>query len=651
MVVTANRTEAQLKHVSQNITVFTQTHIRDSGATSVTDLLAGAGIQVYNEGAAGYGNEGVVIRGGRTSMHGFDLAGDILVLVDGHRTGSDFLGNIGLDNVQRIEVIRGPGAVQYGAAAMGGVINIISRRGETTPRATVETGTGSWGEQRYKAAISGRQGPVDISLGTSYQSRDNYELGNGETYENSDYKDRIRYHANLGWQVNDHHRLGLVVQGADTRDAGKGEDAAKSYHYYTRQERNNYGMDLSWEGMAGETDWLARYFQGEVDYDLARFTKTSSTQLPLSQNDNAYKGAQIQVSPTLGRLDAVVGMDWMQYDLNQRQDGDAASSSKQNTSRSDYANVGGFILGQFHLLDNLTLSGGLRYDAYDVSVNAHKIKEDVRVSRDIDKDSWTPSLGLAYSPVECLKLRANYAKAFKMPLPRQLTGYTVMMSTPFVGNPDLKPEKSDNFDLGLDLDWRSLFMSATWFYSDYTDMIGYETHTTADAHYNGKHYWYYNVESAEIQGIELGMKWDAAKTLGYDFQLTPQVNWTHLIVFEDGNGNKLPDRAQNSLGAGVTLGLEKLGFTGNLKVTYHGSQYEVDRTSGTSTTVGDSKLKDVGDTWVTDLNFSQRLGPKNTWGSLFLKGELHNLFDEHYANDEDSWMPGRSWYLGLEYRY
>jgi len=145
VVVTAKRIEERLRDVSQNITVFTQKDIEQSGAVSVTDLLKKAGIQVYSDGGAGYGNEGVVIRGGRSSMHGFDIAGDILVLVDGHRTGSDFLGNIGLENTERIEVIRGPGAVQYGAAAMGGVINIITRQGREKPEGFVEAGAGSWG--------------------------------------------------------------------------------------------------------------------------------------------------------------------------------------------------------------------------------------------------------------------------------------------------------------------------------------------------------------------------------------------------------------------------------------------------------------------------------------------------------------------------
>lgn len=470
MVVTANRTQENLRNVSQNITIFTAKDIQRSGADSVTDLLKKVGIQVYSDGAASYGNEGVVIRGGRSSMHGFDIAGDILVLVDGHRTGSDFLGNVGLENTERIEVIRGPGAVQYGAAAMGGVINVITKRGGKDSKGFAEAGVGSWNEQRYKAGVSGKKGPLDLALSAAYYSRDDYELGNGEKYENSDVEDRIRYNLNAGWNLNDNNRLGLIVQGSDTNNAGKGEDAA--------------------------------------------------------------------------------------------------SSSTQNTAQSDFDNIGGFLLAKMYLLEkkNLTLSAGIRYDNFDVSVNAWKKNEDLRISREIDKNSLMPSLGIAYSPMDVLKLRANYARAFKMPLPRQLTGYTIMMSTPFVGNPDIEPEKSDNFDFGFDLDWNALFFSATWFYSDYQDMIGYETHN-ADAHYNGKHYWYYNVDSAEIQGIETGVRFNIAQYLGYNFQLEPYLYWTHLLVFEDDNGWNLPDRAKDSLSTGLVFASKESGLTASLDLS------------------------------------------------------------------------------------
>jgi vitamin B12 transporter len=654
VIVTAKRTEERLRDVSQNMTVFTQKDIEQSGAVSVTDLLKKAGIQVYSDGGAGYGNEGVVIRGGRSSMHGFDIAGDILVLVDGHRTGSDFLGNIGLENTERIEVIRGPGAVQYGAAAMGGVINIITKRGREKPEGFVEAGAGSWGEQRYKAGISGKAGNLDFAGSMAYFSRDDYELGNGDTYENSDVEDRVRYNFNTGWNFNDNHRLGLIIQGSDTNDAGKGEDAARTYYYYTRQDRDNHTIDLSYKGRneAGATTWLTRYFQGEVNYDLKRFTSSSTTRLPLSQNSNQFRGSQAQVSHDFGRFSTVAGMDWMSYEFDQRQDGDAAGLSTRNTAQSDFDNISGFLMGDIHLLENrnLTLSAGIRYDVFDVSVNARKIKEDVTVSREVDKHSWNPSFGVAYSPTDFLKVRANYATAFKMPLPRQLTGYTVMMSTPFIGNPDLEPEKSDNYDLGFDLDWKSLFVSATWFYSDYQDMIGYETHNSADKHYSGKHYWYYNVDSAEIQGIELGMKLDLAQTLGWSFQLEPYVNWTHLLVFEDGNGYKLPDRSRDSLSAGLVFGSEEAGLTAGLDATYYGTQYAVDRESGSSTVGSQEKLENVGDAWVMDFSCSQRLFRFENSREVRLKASIHNLFDEFYSTDEDDWMPGRSFYLGVEYR-
>ncbi len=655
VVVTANRTRERLRNVSQNITVFTAEDIERSGAVSITDLLKTAGIQVYSDGGASYGNEGVVIRGGRSSMHGFDIAGDILVLVDGHRTGSDFLGNIGLENAERIEMIRGPGAVQYGAAAMGGVINVITKKGGQPTKGSVEAGIGSWGEQRYRAGVSGKQGQLDFAVSAAYFSRDDYELGNGETYENSDVEDRIRYNLNTGWNFNSSNRLGLIVQGSDTNHAGKGEDAAKTYDYYTRQNRDNHTIDLSYEGgdESRSTTWLARYFQGEVSYGLERFTSSSATQLPLSENSNQFQGSQVQASHDFGLFRTIAGVDWMAYEFDQHQDGEAASSSTQNTAQSDFDNIGGFLLSEIRLLEkqNLTLSAGIRYDDFHISVNARKIKESLTTSREVDKDSWNPSFGVAYSPMDILKLRANYARAFKMPLPRQLTGYTIMMSTPFVGNPDLEPEKSDNYDLGVDLDWKSLFVSATWFYSEYKDMIGYETHSSADGHYSGKHYWYFNVDSAEIQGIELGVKFDMAQYLGYNFQLEPYINWTHLLVFEDGNGWKLPDRSRDSLSVGLVFVSWETGLTASLDAVYYGTQYEVDRESGSSTTVSQEKLEDVGDAWVLDLNCSQRLLKFEKWGDVRLKASIHNLFDEYYSTNDGSWMPGRSFYMGLEYLF
>ncbi len=646
MVVTADRVPEQLQGVSQHVTVFSQKDIERSGAETVADLLKSAGIQVYHDGAESYGNEGVVIRGGRSSMHGFDIAGDILVLVDGHRSGSDFLSMLDLNATERIEVIRGPGAVQYGAAAMGGVINVITKRGKQKPAAAIEAGFGSWEAQRYKAAASGQSGSFDFSVFADYFTRNDYKLGNGDNFENSDLGSRTRYTLNTGYNFNPNNRLGIILQGSQIDDAGKGEDASSRYYYYTRQNRDNYSADISYEGSSPSkaTTWLARYFQGEVNYDLSRFTKTSDTQLPLSENENRYRGGQAQIGHEFEMARIVGGVDWMAYDFDQSQTGAAASASTQNRAVSDYDSWGAFLIGKLYLLENrnLVISGGLRYDLYDIAVDAEKIKEGLTVFRDIDQDNWTPSIGIAYSPLDLIKLRANYAQAFKMPLPRQLTGYTVMMSTPFIGNPDLKPEKSDNWDAGFDIDYNSFVFSGTFFYSQYEDLIGYETHNVGDSHYSaGKHYWYYNVDEATINGIEIGGRFDVGAYYGLDYTLEPYVSWTHLFEFEDGNGDKLENRSRDSLAFGIVFDSRKIGLIAGLDATYYGDQYTSDN----------EKLEEVGDATVVDLHLSQRIWKIEDFGEVRLKLKIRNLFDEYYSTNEDSWSPGRSFYFGLAYQY
>lgn len=644
VVVTADRVAESFQEVSLDITVFTELDIERSGAQTVADLLKTAGIQTYHDGAEGYGNEGVVIRGGRSSMHGFDIAGDILVLVDGHRSGSDFISNLNLKSAERIEIIRGPAAAQYGAAAMGGVINVITRKGKKKTEASVEASYGSWDEQRYQAAMSGRIGKVDAAVSADFFTRNEYELGGGEKYPNSDIDYRTRYNLNAGWNFDERNRLGAVVQGAITDNAGKGDDGTSRYRYYTRQNRDNYMFDLSYQG-ANETKrtaWLARYFQGDVNYGLSRFTQTSETQLPLSENANDFRGMQAQISRNMDFFQLIAGLDWISYDFDQNQTGAAASAATRNRAQSDFNSLGAFIIPKLHVGDNLTVTGALRFDKYDIFVDAEKTAEELTISRDIRKDNWAPSIGFVYNPIGYLKLRANYARAFRMPLPRQLTGYTIMMTTPFTGNPALKPERSDNWDAGFNAGNENIQVSGTYFYSRYKDMIGYETHTQADEHYpGGTHYWYYNEDKATINGIEVGGRFEIARYAGLTFSFEPYLYWTHLFGFEDGNDVKLANRAADSLSFGVGFDSRSIGLMGGLDAVYYGSQY------GSA----NQKLANVGEATIVNLRLSQRLLRLQEKGDVRFKFAVKNVFDSYYATSVDSWAPGRSFAFGLAYVY
>lgn len=124
-----------------------------------------------------------------------------------------------------------------------------------------------------------------------------------------------------------------------------------------------------------------------------------------------------------------------------------------------------------------------------------------------------------------------------------------------------------------------------------------------------------------------------------------------MLKFENENGWKLPNRSQDSLSTGLVYANREIGLTASLDVTYYGVQYGVDRVSGSSDIESQKKLEDVGDAWVADLSFSKRLFNLDKWGDVRLRASIHNLFDVYYSNNEDSWMPGRSFYMGLEYKY
>jgi vitamin B12 transporter len=353
---------------------------------------------------------------------------------------------------------------------------------------------------------------------------------------------------------------------------------------------------------------------------------------------------QAQISRDVSFLQLIAGVDWMAYDFDQSQAGPAASAATQNRARSDFNNLGAFVMPKLYFGEkrDLVVSGGIRFDTYDISVDAEKIQEELTVSRDIQKDNWAPSIGFAYSPKDSVKVRANYARAFRMPLPRQLTGYTIMMTTPFIGNPALKPEKSDNWDAGFDFGDKYFQASGTFFYSKYKDMIGYETHSGSDEHYSeGTHYWYYNVEEATINGIEAGGRFDVGMQAGLSFSLEPYIYWTHLFELEDGSGNKLENRSADSLSFGVGLDHRSIGFAAGLGATYYGTQYSS----------ASEKIENVGEATIVDLRLSQRLWRFSNQGNVRFKFSVKNLFDTHYATNEDSWSPGRSFAFGLAYDY
>ena len=174
VVVTATRDAEEIRKIPANVTVITQEGIEQSNSQNVVDLLKDQVDVVVRDF---YGN-------GKTAsvdIRGFGETGtlNVLVLVDGRRvndidlSGVDWT-QIPLDQVERIEIVRGSGSVLYGDNATGGVINIITKRPEKPFSAQAEGVAGSYGYYKGGASAGGKWGPLSAIFSASYQDTDGY---------------------------------------------------------------------------------------------------------------------------------------------------------------------------------------------------------------------------------------------------------------------------------------------------------------------------------------------------------------------------------------------------------------------------------------------------------------------------------------------
>lgn len=632
VVVTADRNATSIKNVSQNITVITAEDIRNSGATTIVDLLKTQGIQTTWLGSENSGREGVVMRGGTSSTHGFDLSGDILILIDGRRAGSDALSSFAINNAAKIEVVRGPGAVQYGSSAMGGVINIITKRGQEGLQANVESGFGSWDQARVKAYLGGKNDNFDLAVSGSYFTGNDYKDGAGRRQINSGLDYRNHYGLNLGRTFNDNHRLGLNFMGMTGQDQGMGDN----YNLQQIDSKNNV-IDLSYEGQVEDRSksWLIRYYTGKTDYEQNRLHAPTDSRYIYSTFENKYQGSQGQVSLDFGRLHSTVGLDWLYYKINQNQP-ISQNTTAQNANYSDsvYENIGLFLLNKLHLLEdeNLILSAGVRYDRFDVTVDTTKgaaTRSYVKTYKVNENKTFLPSFGIAFNPIEQLKFRANWGQSFKMPSPRQIGGvFNMGTRTVYYGNPDLKPERATTWDLGFDADWQALNLSATYFKSRYKDKIGVRrlSATTRD---------YINLDQATISGLELYTSYDLGLALDQNFRLQPYLSLTELFKYED-NKNKLSGVARTTLSYGLKFHHPDAGLTTSVDFTYFDKRPEDDIFYSAT---------------IADVTLSKSIYEFDHGGDMKLKFSLKNIFNKEYETSSNAAMPGRNYYVGLAYDF
>jgi iron complex outermembrane receptor protein len=456
VVVTATRTGQSVEKVPANVTVISQEDIKNSNARTVTDLLRS--------------EEGIVVRDllghGKTAqvdLRGYGETGpyNTLVLVDGRRvneidlSGVDWT-QIPLEQLERIEIVRGTGSVLYGDSAVGGVINIITKI--PSEKFTAKTGItfGSYKRHKEEIYVSGGHERILASLFASRNETDGYrdnneysaqDVGGKIIFDTSDF---ISLNFSGSYHKDDYDLPGPLTE-AELDDNRKDnvnpldEGASKDYYLKT-------GFDLA-VGKFGNviTDFSYRHRTSEADYPdpTGVFPQAFDT-------DTGTYGITPQFiwdGNLFGHKNALVaGMDfyWSEQDVNSFGGFGIPLTTKTGISNIERDSWGIYIHNEDSIRENIILSFGaryeeVRYDLIQIDLNDFPLTP---LDEEITESDYAYSVGLTflYGIKSSFFIRTN--RSIRFPLTDEVV-YIDWSTFAIRANTDLEPQAGIHYDIGI----------------------------------------------------------------------------------------------------------------------------------------------------------------------------------------------------------
>ncbi|WP_287775559.1 TonB-dependent receptor [Janthinobacterium sp.] len=463
VIVTATRTPQKTSELLASTAIITSEDIARSGAGSVTELLQKQrGIEVTRNGGAGTAAS-VFIRGANSTQN--------IVLVDGVRIGSSTLGTanwspVPLANIERIEIVYGPLSTLYGADAIGGVIQIFTKKGSGAPVVGASVGFGSDATRQYDASVSGATGgynSLSYSLNVSKEKSDGFSAtkpGNFSYNADKDGYDKKSVTGQVGFQLAKGHDLGLVFMNSKLEaqyDSGPGYDTRSN------QKLENIGVFMNNEFVQG--------WHSKVQVAEARDKANEDT----FAGPAGKSSLETKQSTFDWQNDIAIGTDTLQL---------LASYRKEEVVSSAQA-----ILNRSRDTKSLAASYTMKRDQHLLSASLRRDKMSETGS------TTTGSLGYGYQINNALRATASYGTSFRQPTYNELyyPGYGIASN---------RPEKGRNAEVGLRYDDGKTQLSAVYYHNRVTDLLIYAdtcpvevaTHPFGCA---------YNVNKALLEGITL----------------------------------------------------------------------------------------------------------------------------------------------------
>ncbi|WP_251977797.1 ligand-gated channel protein [Salinicola avicenniae] len=621
MVVTAAGYAQQVASAPASISVVSREQLEDHQYRDVTDALRTVPGVIVTGGGAGSSGADISIRGMPAQY--------TLILVDGRRQSTRETrpnGSAGFEQdwlpplqaIERIEVIRGPMSTLYGSDAIGGVINIITRKvadawhGNLQVDATIQEDSDSGNEQQTQFYVSGplKEGLLGLQVNGRYSTREEDHIIDG--YEEKELRNGT---ARLSLTPSENHDF--------TFEAGR-----------TEQERQSrVGVSASETGCRGPCE------SSDNDFSREHFAVTHTGRWGIGTSDSYIqretaenKSRDMEITNTVA--DSRLVMPFAAHILTvganyEKQELDDGSSNDLDTG-VDSVEVyqwALFLEDEWFLTDDFSLTGGVRMDDNE-NFGTH----------------YSPRLYGVWSMTPNWTLKGGVSSGYRSPALREITpGWgQVSRGGNIYGNPDLEPETSLNHELGLVYSGDDgMSASATLFYNEFEDKITrvgcpIDVCTDGANNFGADPTYRINVDEAVTQGVELSLAMPLTDTLSLNSSYTFTDSEQKSGEYEGKPLTKLPRHL-----ATATLDWDPSGrLSGWSRVTYRGEESEP--TGGRSA----SSLKAPSYTFV-DAGGSWEIAPQ----ASFLFG-VYNLFDKEVDYDDYGLTEdGRRYWVGINLEF
>lgn len=611
VVVTANRHAMQGHKVPSNVTVITQEQIASSNAQTVPDLLEQVeGVFIYNNSTA---------KTSSVDIRGFgDTAGrNVLVLVDGRKintpdSGTADLVQVPVEAIDRIEILRGGGSVLYGDNAVGGVINIITKKGNGPITGKLGYFGGSYGTSGAQMQVSGSEKGLSYSFNAKYFDKGGYRNNADELYKN--------YNARLDYDLNDRFAIGIQygfhedqydlpggLNATELETLGRRGSADEGNVADTEDEYIQLTFDI--DPIPGSTDW--GYFQVDASlrerevFDNIRFG-TSNFSSNRSTDTEGVALKYIFDREVFDReVDFILGAD--KYRHETMIIGSGVNTDNLIISKDEYGFFGNL---EVEVVPNLFFIGGSRFhkaeftfDQRSGTPNFEKQKPDESVS----------SAGVKYEYGTGSNVFANFKQSFRFLTPNE-------WYSSFSGlNTDLEQQRGKQYEIGIKHNFNNhAVVSVTPYWLETENEIFFDP---ANGFFGSNS----NYDEIRRIGVEVGTRFDLKGVMGeveFVDKFEYFANYTYQNPeFTDGinDGKKVPLVPTHQFNTGIVMRLKK-HFNISLTSRYVGSRFAINDTPNTL-----AKAKSY---FVTDLKVSYI----RKYFEIFVS--INNLFDRKYNTYE-----------------